>query len=247
MIRLSRSRRAMTFVEILVGALLLVLVIGGTWFFFTAARRQTDQAFKYSSVLQAATSIGARLQIDMAAAYVPPGDPLSSDLFKISDEGRKLGFTRTPPEENVEVATSSGSGRRWLEYSTEPGPGGTYFLKRTLGDQVTRWIGTPCKEIKFQLVRPPGTGRTFLVAEILLIDEDTAARPDLSHRRPFALRIVKRLRDPANFKGIKGNPFPLHILGPLAGDSGIAPSLPVAADPDGGAVAEEGVGLEVQL
>lgn len=243
----SRRRRAMTFVEIMVAAVLLIMVLGGAWFFFTAARRQTDQAFKYSSVLQSAASIGARLQIDLAAAYVPPGDPLSSDLFQIEDDGRKLGFTRSPPETNAEEATTSGGGRRWLEYSTEPGPNGTYFLKRTLGDHVTRWIGTPCKELKFELLRPPGTGRTFLVAELVLIDEDTAERPGLSNRRPFAMRVVKRLRDPANFSGVGGRSFPLHILGPLQGDPGTSSPLPVDADPSTPPVAEEGVGLEVNL
>jgi hypothetical protein len=132
-----------------------------------------------------------------------------------------------------------------LEYSTDPGPGGTFLLKRTLGDRVTRWTGTPCKEVHFALKR--AAGRTFVVAEILLVDEDTAARPDLSNRRPFALRVVKRLRDPANFKGIKGNPFPEHILGPLPIDAGTAPTLTVGADPDDTPVTESGVGLEVKL
>jgi len=245
----STRRPGATFVEIMVAAVLMILVLGGAWFFFATARRQTDQAFKYSSILQAATSISARLQIDLAAAYVPAGDPLSSDLFEVSEDGKTLGFTRSPPPEgDVEQASLASSNRRWLEYSTEPGPtADTMILKRTFGEQVTRWLGTPLKHLAFRLER--ANGRSFVVAEMLIVDEDTATRPDLSNRRPLGVRVVKRLRDSANFRGLDGilNEFPAAVLGPLPGETGTVPDLPVAEDPEVPPEEPDGVGLEVSF
>lgn len=242
-------RRAATFVEIMVAAGLLILILAGAWYFFVVARRSSDQVYQYASVLQAATSIGARLQIDLSAAYVPSGDILNSNLFEIGPENRKLGFTRTPPADNVENSRSTGSGRRWIEYATEPGPGTganqTYVLKRIFGDRTSTWAGTVCKDIKFSIER--AGGRNFLVAELLIQDEKTAERPDDSNRRPFALRVVRRLRDPANFAGVEGhlNEFPADLLGPLPATSDTAEEVPLGADPNPPPPNPENVGLEL--
>lgn len=246
---MRNPRRGATFVEIMVAAALLALVLGVSWFFFGTARRQSDQLFKYASILQAATSIGSRLQLDISAAYVPPGDPMASDLFEISADGRSLGFTRSPPAEQTGGSVVRGSGRRWVQYASEPGPNGTYRIVRTLGEQTTRWAGVVASEVKFSLER--SGGRPFVVAEILLLDEDTAARPDLSNRRPFALRVVRRLRDPANFEGLEGhlNDFPVGILGPLPGETPVTDTVPVVEDPDSPAPTPDptGIGLEFGL
>ena len=247
---MSRSaRRGTTFVEIMVAIALLALVLGVSWFFFGTARRQADQLFKYASVLQAATSIGSRLQLDISASYVPPGDPMASDLFDISDDGRNLGFTRSPPAEQTGGDVVRGSGRRWVQYSAEPGPNGTFHIVRTLGEQNTRWAGVVASEVKFSLER--SGGRTFVVAELLLIDEDTASRPDISNRRPYALRVVRRLRDPANFEGLEGhlNDFPVGILGPLPGETAVTDTVPVTEDPDSPPPTPDptGIGLDFGL
>lgn len=246
--RRSTPRRAVTFVEVLVALFLLGLILGTSWYFFVTVSGQTKQAMDYSTVLQSATMIGARLQIDLAAAYVPAGDPLASDLFQVGADGKSLGFTRAQPAEDLTSASVKGSNRRWLEYTTQPGPNGTLVLERRFGDQVTRWPETPLKELRFRLQR--ANSRSFVIAEMLLVDSDTAARPDLSSRRPFALRIVKRLRDTANFRGLDGklNDFPVEILGPLPGASTAAVSeLPVGEDPGSVPLTEEGVGLEAGL
>lgn len=244
-----RTRRGATFVEMIVAAALLSLVVAVSWFFFGTARRQADQLYKYTSVLQAATSIGSRLQLDISAAYVPPGDPMASDLFEIGTDGRSLGFTRSPPADQVGDSVVRGSGRRWVQYSTEPGPGGTYNIIRTLGEQNTRWAGVVAKDVRFSLER--AGGRTFVVAELLLLDEDTAARADLSNRRPYALRVVRRLRDPANFEGIEGhlNEFPVNVLGPLPAAVEVTDTVPVEADPDTPTPTPDptGIGLEFGL
>jgi hypothetical protein len=246
--RLQR-RRGATFVEIMVAGALLALVLGVSWFFFGTARKQADQLFKYTSVLQAATSIGSRLQLDVSAAYVPPGDPMASDLFEISPDGRSLGFTRSPPAEQTGATVVRGSGRRWVQYSTEPGPNGSFHIVRTLGEQTTRWAGVVATEVKFSLER--AGGRPFVVAELLLLDEDTASRPELSNRRPYALRVVRRLRDPANFEALEGhlNDFPVDVLGPLPVESAVTATVPVVEDPDSPPPTPDptGIGLEFGL
>ena len=124
-------RRAATLVETLLGAALFLAVMAGAWVVLTATRRQTEQAYRYTSVTQGAASIATRLRLDLAAVTLggPPGP--GNAAVQVGEDGRSLGLLRAPALGPTGGPMEVPSGSVWVEWSTAPGPGGTSLLVRT--------------------------------------------------------------------------------------------------------------------
>jgi hypothetical protein len=203
-------------VESLVAAGVFTLVLGGGWMVFRMSRKQASQVMEYSSLLQTAASVTARLQMDLAAAYVPATMDLGNPAFQISADRRSLGFLRSPRVDDVGGAPSTGPGRRWVEWKATPSGPSNFELTRILQadpPRTIRWSGAPLKEVHFALRKYDG--QVFVVGEFLFLGpkKSSGAPP-----RTFPVRVVKRLLS-GNRLSTSGIPSP---------PGGITTTLPAA-------------------
>lgn len=179
---------------------------------FGTARKQTEQALRYGSVLQAAASITAHLRLDLAAMAIPAGSDGAIQAVEISPDGKTLGFMRDDRPEDLDDVPASGPGRHWIDWTTEEGPGGSRILvrRREAGGE-TRWASTAVKDLGFALVTRGYA--TWVVVELHLLPEGaTAAGPGT---RAFPLRVVQRLRPPALLPDLSVAGYPSGLLGDL--------------------------------
>lgn len=217
-------RRAATLVETLLGAALFLAVMAGAWVVLTATRRQTEQAYRYTSVTQGAASIATRLRLDLAAVTLggPPGP--GNAAVQVGEDGRSLGLLRAPALGPTGGPMEVPSGSVWVEWSTAPGPGGTSLLVRTENaaalDPADRmrmtWELNPARLVRFR--RELHAGHHYVIAELLMVDLVAAEDPGATPRRGLPIRVVAELRDPGSLGAIEAYlpEFDLHeLLGPL--------------------------------
>lgn len=215
------SRRGTTLVEALVAAAVFSLVLAGAWAVLTTGRKGGHQAVRYGSVLQAASTLRARLEQDLAAAWVPTGTQAMRRAFRISEDGRTMIFLRAGTLEDPEAPGPPALSRRWVRWSSDPGPGDTRVIRREVSDgPALTWDSAPATDLRFELVRQDA--RHYLVVEAMLLDADSAATP--SNRRPIPLRVARRLRSPGRLPdGMLG--YPADLLGPPPAEAGAPASL----------------------
>ena len=91
MSRRTPGRGGATMVEVMVAGGLFLAVMAGAWMVFSTSRRQAVQVLEYSDILQAATSVATRLQLDLSAAWVPPGGDIDSSAFDLGAIGARAG------------------------------------------------------------------------------------------------------------------------------------------------------------
>ena len=215
------KRRGATLVEALVAAALLALVLAGAWAMLSTGRKGGHQAVRYGSILQAASTMRARLEQDLAAAWVPPGTRAIRRAFRVSSDGRSVVFLRSGVLEDPEAPGPPSLPRRWVRWTTEPGPGGTRVIRREVADgPAVTWESAPATDVRFSLVRQ--NARHYLVAEAMLVDADSAETP--SNRRAIPLRVARRLRSPGRLPDAMIR-FPEDLLGPLPAPAAAPTSL----------------------
>lgn len=209
MVQGAHGRRGATLVEALVAAAVLTLVLAGAWAVLTTGRKGGHQAVRYGSILQAASTMRARLEQDLAAAWVPPGTRAIHRAFRVAPDGGSVVFLRSGTLEDPEAPGPPTLPRRWVRWSSDPGVGGTRVIRREVADgPAVSWESAPATDLRFELIRQGA--RHYLIAEAMLIDADSAATP--SNRRPIPLRVARRLRSPGRLPdGMLA--FPSDLLG----------------------------------
>ncbi len=207
----SKGRLGATLVEVFVALGIFFLVFAGAWQIFSAGARSGHQAVKYSSILQAAGTMRARLEKDLAASWVPNGKRAVARAFRISADQRSLTFLRSGHVDDPEAQDAPMVARRWVRWSATPGPQETFIVKReALNEGSVSWDSAPATHLQFSLIE--NEARTFLKADFLLVDSDAAARPEASKRQSIPLRVIKRLKSPGRIPhGLLA--FPKDLLG----------------------------------
>lgn len=225
------SRRGTTLVEALVAGGVFLVVMAGAWAVFQTSRKQAEQVLEYSDILQSATSVSTRLQLDFAAAWVPPGGDLNSSAFDVAADGKGISFLRSPRVEDVDAVPPAGPGRRLVRWTTQARPDGYLTLTRELpgpGGEKQTWPSAPLKDLRFLVYKVDG--QLYAVAEFLFLRPERAAGG--GNEREFPIRLVRHLgRFSAAPAGLPSAPAPL--LPPGAPDPGVLP-FPVPPAQTGG-------------
>lgn len=224
------TRRAATLVEVLVAGAVFLLVLAGAWAVFQTSRRQAEQVLEYADILQAATSVAARLQLDLAAAWVPPGGDLNTSAFDVAADGKGISFLRSLRVEDVDAVPPQGPGRRLVRWSTAARPDGFFTLTRELpgpGGEKQTWPSALLKDLRFQVYK--FDGQLYAAAEFLFLRPERAAGGGAE--REFPIRLVRQLGryNAAPAGGFPSAPSPLVPAGDPATGVTLFPSSPSEA------------------
>ncbi len=203
--RARPGRGGATLVEALTAGVLALAVVGGAFVSYRMTRRQEAQSGRISTLLAAGGSVMARLRMDLAAAFVPPGADLDSPAFVVGPGATSLAFVRDRRVEDPAAVPAAGPARQAVTWSAVPGGDGFLRLRREAeGEDPVTWPDAPAKEVRFALRKVDG--RLFVVAEALLVDGTAGSGPAASGKA-IPVRVVRRLFSSAR--------LPLAALSPM--------------------------------
>jgi hypothetical protein len=185
----------MTLTEMLVAGAILALVAGGSWSAFVGLRKQGNQVLNFSSVLQAASSVEARLELDGAALRLPSG--LAKDV-KISADGLSMSFLITPRSTSAVSESPGGSPSQRVVWRGEARSEGGWTLVREITspgfESKMEWQSSPLELLQFSM---KGEGvRFFLFAEMFFLSEKSPSSTSTStsgKRASLPLRWIHRV------------------------------------------------------
>lgn len=202
-----RVRRAgFTLVETIVAVVVAVMILGGAWVLYVSATRTGVKVLEYSSVLEASASVHATLLLDVAAAYMPPGQDIRTSPLFVSEDGRRLSFFThkriADPENNSPHMTQF---RRVVWEAVEEGDH-LILERKPDAEEGQRWETLHCEDVRFG--QRFFDGKFFLEADFLFRGSTNEA---LQSPKVFPLRVVRRLRDPGRLAAT-GVRFPGRIL-----------------------------------
>lgn len=229
--RSPRRRPGTTLIETIIAVVVGIMILGGAWVIYVSATRTGVKVLEYSSVLEASASVQARLVLDLAAAYMPPGqDDRSTPLF-VTQEGRRVSFfvhkRIADPEANGPHLTQF---RRVIWEAVQEGD--HWILERRPdAEEGQRWENLHCEDVRFR--QRFHKGRFFFEGDFLFRG---STNEGVESPKTFPLRVVRRLRDPGRF-GQALIRFPGRILTDLpAGHEAPAEALAVdlSLSPGGG-------------
>lgn len=223
----SRARGGTSMVELMVGAGLLALFLGMLWQLFGGVQRAGRRSLDLADELQAAGSMVARLQTDLAGVRIPPGFTRGSSSLRVSEDGRQLQFRAFVDAGAFEEDPLASVGLTRIRYTLEPRDDGTLRLVRSEPPppaedaEVVTWE-TPLVDGRFRLEE--SNDRFLLSAELFLRGQ----RPPPEGPGGTPLRVVQRLNRPPN-------PSTMGLLGAALGGfpQQLFPDLPEPEeDPD---------------
>lgn len=191
------------------GAIIVVMVVGGAWVIFVGASRSGKRVMEYASTLEGAASIQAYLLLDLASASVPLALNSQSTAFKVEDEGRKVQFLSIARERDPEGIPAGGHVYRSITWRAVP-EGDGFVLERTPSSgEGQRWEGVRAKGVRFRIVHH--LTDYYFEADMLFAGSTSAAVVDA---KDFPLRVTRRLRPEAALSpGML--PFPHQIFSEL--------------------------------
>lgn len=172
-------RRGATLPEILVAFGIFGLVSFGGWSAFRLVRRQAAQVREYSDVVQTASSLLARLELDAAAMTLPDGTPRS---VVVEDEGRVLRFFRTGQAGDPDTQPAGELGLYSVRYELRDGEVAGLTLTRTaerVEPEIQTWDGFPIQDARFSTEDFRGAPYIFLE----LLFRDPAAGTDAGGKK----------------------------------------------------------------
>jgi hypothetical protein len=199
-------RRGTSLIETIIAVVVGIMILGAAWVIYVSATRTGVKVLEYSSVLEASASVQARLVLDVASAYMPPGqDSRTSPLF-VSQDGKRVSFFThkriDDPENNGPHLTQF---RRVVWEAVEEGD---HFIieRKPDAEEGQRWETLHCEDVRFH--QRFFKGKFYLEADFLFRGSTNEA---LNSPKTFPLRVVRRLRDPGRL-GRTMIRFPGRIL-----------------------------------
>lgn len=216
------TRRGLTMVEAIMGALVAAIVLGIAWNLVGSVQRQAVLVERYASVFQTAGALTARLQTDLAAAFVPPAvDPVGSS-FLLGDGGSSLGFLRYERVDDVTTVRPTSPPLVWVEWSSRPGPEGSRILTRKVQEGETiEWPDAPATQVRFELLKH--RGYLYAVGAFLLKNAEAVERGGAFAGRSVPVRIVRRLSPPAVLVPTSLSELPGSLVAALPPETPLVP------------------------
>lgn len=206
-------RAGTSIVEIMVATVVLSIAATGTWFAFTGLQRQSNQVADHLGILQAASSVEARLSLDAASLCLPGG---TLQTIQVDEEGSWISFLVTPQSSAPESAPASGVDARRVRWSALPASDGAYRLVREVvtpgHEERLEWASPLLSVARFSLASY--SGRHFLTARLLF--RGSSPEGATSSRRGLPLRWLYQV--PTRPRSFFSDPAPA-ALRVLAGES----------------------------
>ncbi len=206
-VRKRSARSGVTLPEVLVALGIAGLVSFGAWSGFSMIGRQSEQVQQHSTVMQAASSLLANLELDSAALYLAEENALS---VVVEQDGKVLRFFRTSGTQDPEFIKTEDVQIVSVQYEIIPHSSLGFVMTRktsgNLGTTSKQWDTYPIQNARFALEHLNES--TFLSLEMLFQDPE-ALEPGSKKSASLPLRWLHLV---STYPGLgERNPVPPYF------------------------------------